>query len=70
MGTQRIFLPWRLGEYYLAKFLMYNLFLTQETVGSCLTPGVACDPGRSVSTLGAWTFPNQAEGRSVKLGVR
>lgn len=26
------------------------------------------ETGRSVSTLGAWTFPNQAEGGSIKLG--
>lgn len=32
MGTQCILLPWRLGEFYLAKFLMDNLFLTQVTV--------------------------------------
>lgn len=32
IGTQCIFLPCRLGEYYLAKLLMDNLFLTQVTV--------------------------------------
>ena len=32
MGTQHIFLPWRLHEFYLAKLLMDNLILSQVTV--------------------------------------
>lgn len=42
----------------------------RKGLDSCVTLEVACDPDRSVTTPGAWTFPNQGEGGSIRQGSK